>query len=72
MDRLRGGAVPSAFAIHAGMSADRSFSNSAEPRAAAIMVTVSGVTLFLPRYQRAESATPVASPANCSRRRFEV
>ena len=61
-------AVPSAFAIHAGMSADRSFSNSAELRAAAIVVTVSGVTLFLPRYQRAESATPVASrfvsPAN--------
>ena len=36
------------------------------------MATVFGLTLFLPRYQRAESATPAASPANCSRRRFEV
>ena len=61
-----------AFCIHAGMSAERSFSNSDGPRAVAIVVTVSAVTLFLPRYHGAESAAPVASPANCSRRRFEV
>ena len=42
------------------------------PRAASIVATVSGVTLFLPRYQRAESAAPAAWPANCSRRRLEV
>ncbi|MDE0112932.1 MAG: hypothetical protein OXN84_11700 [Albidovulum sp.] len=36
------------------------------------LATVSDVALCLPRYQRAESAAPVASPANCSRRLFEV
>ena len=65
-------AAATALVIHAGMSADRSLWNSAGPRAASIVATVSGVTLFLPRYQRAESAAPAASPANCSRRRFEV
>ena len=71
MDRLPGGAGER-LRHPCRMSADRSVSNSAGPRVAAIVATVSGVTLFLPRYHRAESATPVSSPANCSRRRFEV
>ena len=54
------------------MSAERSFSNSDGPSAASIVATVCGVTLSLPRYHSAERAAPVASPANCSRRRFEV
>ena len=54
------------------MSADLSFSKGAGPTAVAMVVTVSGVTLFLPRYQRAERAAPVAWSANYSRRRFEV
>ena len=53
-----------ALVIHAGMSAEDSLWNSAGPRAASIVATVSEVTLSLPRYQRAESAAPAASPAN--------
>ena len=65
-------AAASAVAIQAGMSADLSFSNGAGPTAVTMVVTVSGVTLFLPRYQRAERAAPVAWSANYSRRRFQV
>lgn len=54
------------------MSADLSFSNGAGPTAVAMVVTVSGVTLLLPRYQRAERAAPVAWSAKYSRRRFEL
>ena len=67
----RSAAAKAAY-IQVGMSAERSFSNSAEPRTASILATVSGVTLSLPRYHSAEIAAPAGSPANCSSRRVEV
>ena len=57
----------SADAIHAGMSAERSFANSSGPIVDAILATAAGVVLSLPRYQRAASARPAGSPANWSR-----
>ena len=72
MDRVPVGGGERLWSSMPACQAERSLWNSAGPRAASIVAAVSGVTLFLPRYQRAESAAPVASPANCSRRRFEV
>ena len=60
------------FVIQVGRSAEWSFSNSSEGRADRIVTMVSGVTLSLPRYQSAARASPAGSPANWSRRWFEV
>ena len=64
--------VSSAFAIQAGMSAERSLANASGPIADSILATACGVALCLPRFHSAASARPAGSPANWSRRRLEV